>query len=62
MFPEFEGFDTKDFFASGSKAIAIDFLVILFVFQARISERALLVSPGTSISISSIFSSDIPSN
>jgi len=31
MLTEFEGFDIKGFFALGSKAVAIDFLVILFV-------------------------------
>ena len=62
MLTEFEGFDTKGFFALGSEAIAIDFLIILFVPRARISEGAFLVSLGASISIGLIFSSDIPSN
>jgi len=39
MLIKFEGFNTKDFFALGSEAIAIDFLMILFVPQARISKR-----------------------
>ena len=62
MLIKFEGFNTKDFFALGSEAIAIDFLMILFVPQARISKGALLVSPGASISIDSISSSNTPSN
>ena len=62
MLTEFEGFDTEGFFASGSEAVAVDFSVILFVPRARISEGALLVGPGASISIGSISSSDTPSN
>ena len=31
MLIEFEGFDIKDFFALGSEAIAVNFLVILFM-------------------------------
>ena len=62
MLTEFEGFNIEGFFALGSEAIAVDFLVILFVPQARISKGALLINPGASISIDSIFSSDTPSN
>ena len=62
MLSKFEGFDIEGFFASKSEAIAVDFLVILFVPRARISKRALLVGPGASISISLIFSLDIFSN
>ena len=62
MLPEFEGFDIEGFFTSGSEAIAVDFLVILFVPQARIFKGALLVSPGALISISLISSLDIPLN
>ena len=62
MLIKFKGFNIKDFFALGSKAIVINFLMILFVLQAKISKGALLVSPKASISISSIFSSDISSN
>jgi len=59
---KFEGFDTKDFFTLRSKAVIVDFLVILFVPRARISKGAFLVNPGASISIGSISSSDTPSN
>ena len=62
MLSKFEGFDIEGFFASKSEAIAVDFLVILFVPQARIFKGALLVSPGASISIDSISSSNTPSN
>ena len=62
MLTEFEGFDTEGFFALGSEVVIVDFLVILFVPRARISEGALLVGPGALISISLIFSSDTPSN
>jgi len=62
MLTEFESFNIKDFFALRSEAIVVDFLVILFVPQARISEEALLISLEASISIDSIFSSNIPSN
>jgi len=59
---EFEGFNIEGFFTLGSEAVAVDFLVILFMPQARISEGALLVGLGASISIGSIFSSNTPSN
>jgi len=62
MLTKFESFNTKGFFASGSEVIAVNFLIILFVPQARISKGALLVSPGASISIDSISSSNTPSN
>ena len=62
MLTEFKDFDIKGFFALGSEAIAINFLVILFMPQARISKKVLLVGPGVSISISLISSSDTPSN
>mgnify|MGYP001490326902 CR=1 FL=1 len=59
MLTKFESFNTKGFFASGSEAVAVNFLVILFVPQARISKGALLVSPGALIFISLIFFLDI---
>jgi len=31
MLTEFEGFDTEGFFALGSEAIVVDFLIILFI-------------------------------
>ena len=62
MLPEFEGFDIEGFFTSGSEAIAVDFLVILFVPRVRTFEEALLISPEASISIDSISSSNTPSN
>ena len=62
MLTEFEGFNTKGFFILKSKVVVVNFLVILFMPQARISKGALLVGPGASISISSISSSNTPSN
>ena len=62
MLTEFESFDIKDFFALRSEAIAVDFLVILFVPRVRTFEEALLISPEALISISSISSSNTPSN
>ena len=62
MLTKFEGFNIKGFFALKSEAIAINFLIILFVPQARISKGAFLVSPEASISISLIFPSDTFSN
>ena len=62
MLTKFEGFNIKDFFTLRSKAVIVNFLVILFVPRARISEGALLVNPGASISIGSISSSDTLSN
>ena len=62
MLIKFKGFNIEDFFVLGNKAIAVDFLIILFVPQARIFKGALLVSPGALISISLISSLDIPLN
>ena len=62
MLIKFEGFDIESFFALGSEVVAINFLIILFVPQARISEGALLIGSGASISIGLIFSLDTPSN
>tara|TARA_R110002060_G_scaffold27148_11_gene36889 strand:+ start:409 stop:597 length:189 start_codon:yes stop_codon:yes gene_type:complete len=59
MLIKFKGFNIEDFFVLGNKAIAVDFLIILFVPQARISKRALLISLGISISIGLIFSLNI---
>ena len=62
MLIEFKGFNTEGFFALRSEVVVVDFLVILFVPRARISKKALLISPGALSSIGSIFSLDIPSN
>jgi len=62
MLIEFEGFNIKGFFASGSKAIIVNFLVIFFMPRVRIFEGAFLIGLEASISIGLIFFSDIPSN
>ena len=62
MLTEFEGFNTKGFFILKSKVVVVNFLVILFMPQARISKGALLIGPKALISIGSISSSNTPSN
>ena len=62
MFIKFKSFNIKSFFALGSEAISVDFLVILFMLQARISKGILLVSLGASIFIGLIFSLNTSSN
>ena len=62
MLIKFEGFDIKDFFALGSEAVAVNFLVILFVPQARIFKEALLIDSEALISIGLIPFLNTPSN